>query len=79
MCVAWFSRRLPNWYPALLLITSLLWIGALLPYVVGKVSPEAIVASISMKTQSVEEAREIGGLALIAIWSAMLLLHKRQP
>ncbi len=69
----------PTGTPALLLITSLLWIGALLPYVVGKVSPEAIVASISMKTQSVEEAREIGGLALIAIWSAMLLLHKRQP
>jgi len=31
-----------------------------------------------MKTQSVEEAREIGGLALVAIWSAVLLLHKRQ-
>ena len=30
MCVAWFSRRLPSWCPALLLVTSLLWIGALL-------------------------------------------------
>ena len=78
MCVAWFSRRLPSWCPALLLVTSLLWIGALLPSVVGKVSPEAIAESISMKTQSVEEAREIGGLALVAIWSAVLLLHKRQ-
>ncbi len=77
MCIAWFSHRLPRWCPTLLLVVSLVWIGTLLPSVVGKVSPGDIVESLSMKTQSVEEAREIGGLALVALWSAVLMTHRR--
>ena len=76
MCIVQFRKRLPKWYPTALLIISLVWIGTLLPSVIGKVSPADIVESISMKTQSIEEAREIGGLTLIAIWSAVLIKHK---
>ena len=77
MCLAWFVKRLPRWYPTLLLFVSLIWIGTLLPSVIGQVSADDILESISMKTQSVEEAREIGGLALVAIWSAALMARKR--
>lgn len=77
MCIAWFRKRLPRWYPTLLLFASLIWIGTLLPSIVGKVSPGELVESISMKSQSVEEAREIGGLALVAIWSAVLMIQRR--
>ena len=78
MCIAWFRNRLPRWYPTGLMVISLLWIGSLLPAVAGKVSLADIVESISMKTRTVEEAREIGGLALVAIWSAVLM-HRRAP
>ncbi|MEH6588348.1 MAG: transmembrane 220 family protein [Halioglobus sp.] len=76
MCIVWFRKDLPQWYPTTLLVISLIWIGTLLPSVVGKVSPADIVESISMQNRSIEEAREIGGLTLIAIWSAVLMKRK---
>ena len=76
MCIAWFRKRLPRWYPTLLLFVSLVWMGSLLPSVVGKVSPAELFESLSMKTRSVEEAREIGGLLLVAVWSAVLMTRR---
>ena len=76
MCIAWFRRRLPRWVPTVLLVVSLLWMGTLLP-ALGNASFADIFASVSMKTRAVEEAREFGGLALVAIWSAVLM-HRRQ-
>lgn len=72
MCIVRFRRRLPRWLPLALYSASLLWIGSLLPSIVGQVSLAEIVESISMQTRAVEEAREIGGLALVALWSAVL-------
>ena len=74
MCVAWFAHRCPRWFPTLLLVASLLWIGTLLPGL-GGVSVGEIFASISMQTRAVEEAREIGGLALVALWATVLALR----
>lgn len=76
MCIAWFRRRLPRWAPTLLLVVSLVWIGTLLP-ALGQASLDDIFASVSMRTRAVEEAREVGGLALVAIWSAVLM-HRRR-
>jgi hypothetical protein len=39
------------------------------------VSWAEIVESISMKTEAVEEAREVGGLALVLLWSVVLAVH----
>jgi len=72
MCAAWYRRRCPRWLPVLLLVVSLVWIGALLP-ALGAVSFGQIFESVRMQTRAVEEAREIGGLALVAVWSAVLI------
>lgn len=76
MCAARLRKRLPEWLPKLLFIVSLLWMGALLPNIVGHVSPRDVAASISMQTTAVEEAREIGGLFLVALWSGMNALRR---
>ena len=76
MCIAWYRRAVPRWLPTLLLVVSLLWMGALLPSIIGQVSPAEIFESVSMRTRAVEEAREIGGLAFVALWSAVLI-HRR--
>lgn len=76
MCAARLRKRLPEWLPRLLLIISLLWMGALLPNIIGQVSPRDVAASISMQTSAVEEAREIGGLFLVAFWSGMIALRR---
>ncbi|MEM9255123.1 MAG: transmembrane 220 family protein [Pseudomonadota bacterium] len=73
MCVAQYRKNLPRWLPLLLLFISLVWIGWLLPNVVGQVTLGELVESISMRTEQIEEAREIGGLLLVTIWSAMLV------
>jgi len=74
------QRRRSPWValaPALSLI-CLVWIGFLLPRVLGEVSLAEIAASITMKTQAVEEAREIGGLFLVALWAAVVAVHGRR-
>jgi len=75
MCTARLRKRLPQCLPKLLFIVSLLWMGALLPNIIGQVSPRDVAASISMQTTAVEEAREIGGLFLVALWSGMIALR----
>ena len=73
MCIVRFCKRLPKWLPALLTALSLVWIGILLPDIVGQVSLAEIAESVSMRTRAVEEGREIGGLLLVAIWAATLM------
>jgi hypothetical protein len=62
--------------PRLLLIICLVWIGTLVPHILGKTSLAEIFASVSMQTREVEEAREIGGLLLVALWSAVLSFRR---
>ena len=71
MCLLQASQRLPSSVPVLLLLISLAWIATLLPSL-GNTSLAEIFESISMKTRAVEEAREIGGLALVSLWSGWL-------
>jgi hypothetical protein len=77
MCVAQHRRRLSRWPPLFLLIICLVWISVLLPSIVGQVSLQEVIESISMKTKAVEEAREVGGLALVALWAAVTTYHLR--
>lgn len=76
LCIAQLRGRLWRWAPFALLAVCLLWIGSLLPSVVGKVSPQEIFESITMRTRAVEQAREIGGLALVALWCTVAHLHR---
>ena len=77
MCVAHYRATPGPWLPLTLLAGSLVWILFLLPDVVGSVPPADIVASLSMRSRAVEEAREIGGLTLIAFWAGFLALRRQ--
>lgn len=79
MCALQFRRNPPRWPAFGLLAISVIWMGLLLPSIVGQVSFEEIFASISMQTRAVEEAREIGGLLLVALWAAVLSYRQRTP
>jgi len=73
MCLLQFWGRTPRWLPFFLLGVCVLWAGFLLPDVLGRVSFMELFESIQMKSDSVEEAREIGGLAFVAFWSGILV------
>ena len=48
------------------------WTLSLLPDFIGKVSSTELFDSLTMKTRAVEEAREAGGAALVALWMTVL-------
>ena len=79
MCIEQYRKNHSRWLPILLLFICLLWMGALAPSIVGQVTWQEIFESITMKTSAVEEAREIGGLSLIALWATVLMFHMRGP
>ena len=78
MCVSQILNRQVPWLPQLLLVISAAWIALLLPSIIGKVSPGEIVESLSMRTRAVEEAREIGGLSIVALWAACIMMRQRR-
>lgn len=77
ICLARYRAPLPRWIPGSLLLLAAAWIAILLPAIIGQVTPAEVLESISMRTRAVEEAREVGGLALVAIWTAVLTAEKR--
>lgn len=76
MCIQQLRGQRQRLLPLLLLVVSLLWMGSLLPSFVGQTTPAEIFASITMQTRAVEEAREFGGLLLVALWAGVLGLGK---
>ena len=76
LCVLAYSSNPLRLVAALLFAVCLVWIVILLPEL-GPVSLDEIFESVSMQTRAVEEAREIGGLALVAIWSGILALVRK--
>lgn len=77
MCVMQYRTLSPRWLPAALLCICAVWIAFLLPAIIGQVSLTEIFESVSMRTRAVEEAREIGGLSIVATWAAVLTFKSR--
>ncbi len=60
--------------PSLIGLAALIWAVAIAPGVVGRVSVGDLFESFTMKSQPVEEAREMGGLLIVTAWMALLAL-----
>ena len=80
-CGLWLARRLPRldppWSSA-----SRRWPGRrrIAPArVVGRVSVGDLFESYAMKSEPVEEAREMGGLLIVAVWMVVLALARPHP
>ena len=68
-----------NWsFPALMALGTFGAALYLAPQVIGKVSFAEIFGSMYMKNLTVEKAREMGGLIIIAIWMTILTMKLRQ-
>ena len=72
-CLLALRGRLPRWLPALVGLAALVWAAALAPRVVGQVAPGELFREMGMATLAIEEAREMGGLLIVAIWMLVLL------
>lgn len=78
-CLLALAGWLPRPLSALVGLAALAWAATLAPAVVGRVSIGELFESFTMKSQSVEEAREMGGLLVVAAWMAVLALRGARP
>lgn len=78
MCILNLIHRQRVWLPPTLLLISLVWIAFLLPGVFSQGSLSEIADSPFMKVRPIEEAREAGGLLLVALWAAIVWVLNRR-
>jgi hypothetical protein len=78
-CVLAVAGRLPRLAPVLVGAAALAWAATLARGVVGRVSMGQLFESYAMKSEVVEEAREMGGLLIVAAWMAVLALVGSRP
>lgn len=79
LCLVQFLGKVPVLFPVTLIAIAIIWIGLLLPSVTAGVPWAGIFDSLTMKSKAVEEAREIGGLLLVLIWSSAVLIVRSRP
>ena len=66
-------KRPTHWpLPSALLVVSLMWASRIMPRVAGRVSFGELFSAWEMKDARVEEAREMGGLLIVAAWMLVL-------
>jgi hypothetical protein len=78
-CVLAVAGRLPRLAPVLIGLAALVWAATIAPGVIGRVSLGDLFESYTMKSEPVEEAREMGGLIIVMVWMAVLALVGPRP
>jgi hypothetical protein len=71
-CIASLRGRLRWPLPAAVGAVAFGWAAALAPHVIGRTTFSALFESFHMINEVVEEAREMGGLLIVAFWMAVL-------
>jgi hypothetical protein len=77
-CVLELWGRLIWYFPAALGVLALVWAASIAPRVIGKTTFGDMFQSFHMINPVVEEAREMGGLLIVAAWMGVLVLASRQ-
>ena len=78
-CALALAGWLARLAPVLIGLAALAWAATIAPGVVGRVSVGELVQSYAMMSEPVEEAREMGGLLIVAVWMAVLALVGSRP
>ena len=73
-CLLSLGGRLSRLVPILIGLAALAWAVTIAPGVVGRVSVGELFQSYTMLSDTVEEAREMGGLLIVAVWMGVLAL-----
>lgn len=65
-------------YPAVIAVVAAAWAVRIAPHVVGDVPFADMFGAFEMESVAVEEAREMYGLLVIAVWMSVLTLRWRR-
>lgn len=77
-CFLMIKDVLQWWIYALVGTVALIWAGFLSRYVIGQVAFFDMFEAYEMKSLAVEQAREMGGLLIIALWMAVLAIRSNR-
>jgi hypothetical protein len=75
-CALAAAKRLPRWLPLVVLAIALIWAITLAPRAFPNVRILEMFAAWEMANQRIEEAREMYGLLLIAIYMGVLAIAR---
>ena len=73
-CILKLRHRLRWYFPAAVGATAFVWAVSIAPRVIGKTTFGDMFQSFEMINPIVEEAREMGGLLIVAAWMGVLVL-----
>jgi hypothetical protein len=69
--------RLRWYFPAAVGVTAFVWAASIAPRVIGKTTFGEMFQAFEMINSVVEEAREMGGLLIVAAWMGVLVVASR--
>ena len=77
-CVLQLRGRLLWYFPAAVGAAAFGWAASIAPRAIGKTTFGAMFQSWHMINEVVEEAREMGGLLIVAAWMAVLVIASKR-
>ena len=77
-CILHLRRQLQWYLPAALGATAFGWAASIAPRVIGKTTFGDMFQSFHMINPVVEEAREMGGLLIVAAWMLVLVVVSKR-
>lgn len=78
-CLLALRRRLPRWLPWTIAGVAVVWAATFVRgAIAGRVRPGELVEEFEMASPVIEEAREMYGLLLIAVWMVVLAIMSRR-
>lgn len=73
------SLAKPILWPAGIIVTlGVVWVLRLSPALLGGVPWRELFDSLAMRSDAVEEAREVGGLLFVLLWMVILIVFERK-
>ena len=77
-CILKLRHRLRWYFPAAVGATAFGWAASIAPRVIGKTTFGDMFQSFHMINSVVEEAREMGGLLIVAAWMLVLVVVSKR-
>lgn len=79
VCLLALRRWPPRWLPWTIAGVAVLWAATFIPgAIASRVRPDELVEEFEMASPVIEEARELYGLLLIAVWMVVLAIMSRR-
>lgn len=75
VCLLSLIGRVTKWQPLVVGAIALVWAMTIAPRVIGRVDPKSMFSAWEMKSEGIEESREMYGLLIVAFWMALVAVR----